>query len=144
MAVGRRNPQAKSAHRTVTRIGANSTLTGTLKFSTSVTIDGRVKGEIISSGELFIGASAVVEATIRAGTIVIDGLVRGKMQAAKRIEMREHAKVYGDVAAPALRVVDGVIFEGRCTMLGDNKNIEDMDIFSMPTEELRGSLQQKK
>ena len=142
MALSKRNQQAKYALHTVTRIGPNSTLSGTLRFSTSVTIEGTLKGTVISSGELYISAGATVEATIHAGTVIVDGLVRGTIQATKRIEMREHARVYGNIAAPGLRVVDGVIFEGRCTMLGDD--VQEVDIFSASSQELRESLQHEK
>jgi cytoskeletal protein CcmA (bactofilin family) len=46
--------------------------------------------------------------------------------------------VKGDLSAARLRIADGVLFEGQCSMAGLDKDVE---IFSRPTEEIKAELQ---
>jgi hypothetical protein len=45
--------------------------------------------------------------------------------------------VRGDVETARLRIADGVLFEGQCSMTGVD---EDIEIFSRPTEDIKSEL----
>jgi cytoskeletal protein CcmA (bactofilin family) len=45
--------------------------------------------------------------------------------------------VQGDVIAARLRIADGVLFEGQCSMTSVDKEVE---IFSRPIEEIKAEL----
>jgi cytoskeletal protein CcmA (bactofilin family) len=51
--------------------------------------------------------------------------------------MLQGAEVRGDLSAARLRIADGVLFEGQCSMTGVDKEVE---IFSRPTEEIKTEL----
>jgi cytoskeletal protein CcmA (bactofilin family) len=51
--------------------------------------------------------------------------------------MMSGAKVQGDVTAARLRIADGVLFEGQCSMTTVDKEVE---IFSRPAEEIKAEL----
>ena len=89
---------------------------GKLTFEGTVQINGKFQGEIFSDGVLVIGEGAEVRATIDVGTAIITGTVLGSIRAKQKIEMLEHAKVYGDILSPALVVGEGALFEGHCSM----------------------------
>ncbi len=109
-----------SAQTASTTLGAETCLSGTLRFSDSLRIRGKFDGEIDATGQLFIDPEAVVTARmIRATSVVVGGTVRGDIEAADRIEMGASAKVYGNVKTAKLRIADGVIFEGACEMIRD-------------------------
>jgi len=72
--------------------------------------------EIISTDTLIIGEKAVVNASIRAGIVLISGEVVGNVLAGERVELRGTARVFGDVEAPVVVVEEGVTFEGKCRM----------------------------
>jgi cytoskeletal protein CcmA (bactofilin family) len=93
-----------------------SEIEGKYTFSGTVMLNGKFKGEIISNDTLIIGEKGVVNAQIRAGTILISGEVVGNVLGSERVELRGSARVFGDVEAPVVVVEEGVLFEGHCRM----------------------------
>ncbi len=122
---------------TQTRLGSETFLKGDLKFTESMRIRGRFHGKISAGGFLYIETGAEIEADIFVHDVVIDGTVRGNIEARGVIEMLENARVYGNVRSQKLRIADGVVFEGRCEMIGKTENI---DIFSLPISEQRAEI----
>ena len=107
-----------------------------MRFEESLKIDGTFEGEIESKGFLHIENGAMVTANIRVGTLVIGGVVRGDIEAAESVEMLETGKVYGNVRTAALKIADGVVFEGRCEMIRES---EAVDIFSAGVEQVKNA-----
>ncbi len=93
-----------------------SEIEGKYTFSGTVMINGKFKGEIVSNDTLIVGEKGVINATIRAGTVLISGEVVGNVLATERVELRGTARVFGDVEAPVIVVEEGVLFEGHCRM----------------------------
>jgi cytoskeletal protein CcmA (bactofilin family) len=93
-----------------------SEIEGKYTFSGTVMLNGKFKGEIVSTDTLIIGEKAVVNASIRAGIVLINGEVVGNVLAGERVELRGTARVFGDVEAPVVVVEEGVTFEGKCRM----------------------------
>ena len=87
-------------------------------------LNGTFSGEIASSDTLIIGDKAVVNADIRAGQVVISGQVVGNVRAAERVELKGHARVFGDIEAPIVVVEEGVLFEGHCRMTKINQTAD--------------------
>jgi cytoskeletal protein CcmA (bactofilin family) len=77
-------------------------------------IDGRICGEVLAAGDVWVGPSGVVEAHLDGGTVVIEGRVEGDVQAHSLIELRAGGRVRGRVSAPRLRMADGSIVDGPC------------------------------
>jgi len=73
-------------------------------------------GEISTTDTLIVSGRAVVNATVRAGTVVVNGELVGNVEATERVELKGHARVFGDVKAPVVVVEEGVLFEGHCRM----------------------------
>lgn len=97
-------------------LGQGTRLTGRIAFEGPARIEGEVEGEIHAPDSLFVGESAVLNAQIAGGTIVIHGKVTGDITATKRLEIRAPGKVYGNLTTPSLVIEDGVVFEGHCSM----------------------------
>jgi len=95
-----------------------SRVEGRLTFEGSVQIDGQVEGEIEAQDSVIIGETAVVNAQISAGTIIVKGKVTGDIVARKRVELRAPAKVIGNLTTPSVVIHEGVVFEGHCSMGG--------------------------
>lgn len=77
-------------------------------------IEGRVRGEVIAGGPVWVGASGVVEADLDADEVVVDGRVEGAVRARRRIALGAHAVVRGDLETPLLAMAEGSIVNGRC------------------------------
>ena len=119
--------------------GPGTTFNGHLKFSESLCIQGKFRGTIDASGALIVDKGAVVETDhISVSSLIVYGTVVGAVHASDKIDMLPGAEVRGDVSAARLRIADGVLFEGQCSMTGIDKDVE---IFSRPTEEIKAELQ---
>lgn len=93
-----------------------SEIEGKYTFSGTAMLNGKFKGEISSTDTLIIGEKGVVNATVRAGVVLISGEVVGSLLASERVEMKKSARVFGDVEAPVVIIEEGVLFEGHCRM----------------------------
>jgi cytoskeletal protein CcmA (bactofilin family) len=108
-------------------IDEGSEIEGKYNFSGTVMLNGKFSGEIVSNDSLIIGEKGVVNATVRAGVVLINGEVIGNVFATERVELRGTARVYGDVEAPVIVVEEGVRFEGRCKNTKDRSADETSD-----------------
>ncbi len=97
-------------------IDEGSEIEGKYTFSGTVMLNGKFKGEIVSTDTLIVGEKGVVNATVRAGVVLIRGEVVGTIQATERVELKESARVFGDVEAPVVLMEEGSLFEGHCRM----------------------------
>jgi cytoskeletal protein CcmA (bactofilin family) len=77
-------------------------------------IEGRVRGEIVACGALWIAETARVEGRIEAEEVVISGEVTGEVRARDRIELRPTARVRAALEAPRLVAAEGCFLEGPC------------------------------
>src|SRR5215475_15173168 len=93
-----------------------SEIEGKYKFSGTVLLNGKFQGEIASPDTLIIGERGVVNASVRAGTLVVNGELVGNVYASERVELSGKARVLGDVQAPIVVLEEGVMFEGHCKM----------------------------
>ena len=129
----------KGAASRVVVFGNSTSFSGFLRFRESLCIQGRFKGTIEASGALIVDKGAVVEADhITVTSLLVYGTVIGAVHAMDKIDLFPGAEVRGDLTATRLRIADGVLFEGQCTMTSISKDVE---IFSRPTEEIKAELQ---
>lgn len=96
-----------------------SHLRGELLFDTHFRVHGKFTGDVTSEGELIVGEGGEVEGEVRVGQVVVSGVVRGSIQASRRVQITATGKVQADVETPSLIVEDGALFEGRCAMSRD-------------------------
>ena len=119
--------------------GNKTSFNGFLRFKGPLCIQGKFKGTIEATGDLIVDKGAVVEVDhISVTSLIVYGTVIGVVHAMDKIDMFPGAEVRGDLSAARLRIADGVLFEGQCSMTGISKDVE---IFSRPTEEIKAELQ---
>ena len=107
-------------------IGHGSEVKGEFKFDGVLRIDGVFSGELKSDGKIIIGETGHVKTDIKAGTIVIGGLVEGNVYATKQVNLLATGKLLGDIITPSLIVEEGVMFDGNCIINKDgNKEFFD-------------------
>ncbi|MEA3420408.1 MAG: polymer-forming cytoskeletal protein [Acidobacteriota bacterium] len=87
---------------------------GDLDFKGSFRIDGRFKGKINSDSILIIGENGRVEADIKVGYIIINGEIKGNIQATERVEINSTGRVFGTIIVPKLVVEEGAYLEANC------------------------------
>lgn len=94
-------------------IGAELEITGTIKGSGSVRIDGKLDGELHCNGDAVVGKDAKIKGNLTVTSATIEGTINGNVTAKDRIELKSSARVTGDIRAKRLSVEDGVTFIGR-------------------------------
>ena len=107
-------PTSTSATRNI--LSSDVEIKGTVKFANDLVVDGKIEGEITSSGNLTVGENARLKAEIRTGTVVVYGKVHGNITAASHIELKASAEVIGDIKAATLSIEAGAIFVGKSTV----------------------------
>ena len=117
-----------------TTLGADAVFTGKLQFEKGVRLLGRFDGEIISEGRLLIAEGAMLTGDVKAGTIQVEGEVKGNMAAKTKIHLAASAKLEGDVQAAKLEVAEGAVLVGRCVIgvNGQSKTAEPTKPASVP------------
>ena len=87
---------------------------GNLTFKGSFRIDGHFKGKIDSESILIIGEKGKVEADVNIGYIIINGEIKGNIQAPEKVEINATGRVIGSVVTPKLIVEEGAYLETNC------------------------------
>lgn len=100
----------------VTILTSGCHFNGKLHCRGSTRIGGRIEGEIFSEGLLIIEDEAVILATIRADEAIIQGRVKGRIEARGRVELCPSCHFEGDIMTPSLIIQEGAQFNGRSTM----------------------------
>jgi len=107
-----------------TVFGKDTEFYGDLSFSKSLQINGFFEGEITAKGFMVVGEGAVVKANIKAKSVVISGTVYGNIEADSKLEIMPSGKLYGNIRTAKLKIADGVVFEGNCEMIKEQKRAE--------------------
>jgi cytoskeletal protein CcmA (bactofilin family) len=94
-------------------MAADLVITGTIKSSSGIRIDGKLEGEIHCSADVVVGKSAVIKGNVMVQSVILEGEVQGNITAKDKIEMKSGCKVNGDITAKRMTVEDGVTFIGR-------------------------------
>ena len=82
-------------------VGQNTVVTGDIKFSGGLHVDGTIKGNVVADKEdkstLSISEMGVVEGEVHVSNILLNGTVIGNVYAYERVELAPNAKVTGNV-----------------------------------------------
>ncbi len=87
---------------------------GDLSFKGAFHIDGHFIGKINSESVLIIGDNGKVEADVHVGHLIVNGEIKGTVQAKERIEVHSTGRVIGTVVTPTLVVEEGAFLESTC------------------------------
>jgi cytoskeletal protein CcmA (bactofilin family) len=100
-----------------TLVGEGTVITGELRFSDGIRIDGEVRGDVIAVGSehnlVVISEKARVQGKIKAGHVIINGEVHGPVQSDELLELQPKAKIFGDVRYEALEMHQGASISGE-------------------------------
>ena len=106
-----------------TLIGDTTTIKGDIRFRGGIHVDGRVEGSIVAedagNGLLVISERGFVKGEIKVPEVVVDGEVDGDLHASQRVELREHAKVRGNVHYGTIQMALGAQVNGHLVCEGD-------------------------
>ncbi|MFH0855248.1 MAG: polymer-forming cytoskeletal protein [Candidatus Omnitrophota bacterium] len=109
-------------------LDVDASMQGTLSFKDAVNlrINGKFEGTLETKGNLTVGPAAVVNADIIGDNIIIGGRAKGRITAKERLTILPTAIVEGNIFPAKLNIAEGAILEGRCYMLHDFLNAEEL------------------
>lgn len=105
---GGRNSAGSS---TFSVFGPDIAITGDVKASADLHVDGRIEGDIACQA-LVQGEGSEIVGAIRAETARLAGTVRGSIEAGSLVILKS-ARIHGDVSYDALTIEQGAEVEGR-------------------------------
>ena len=111
MAGGRTSPNRLAASSTFSVFGPDIAITGDVKASADLHIDGRIEGDIVCQA-LVQGEGSEIVGAICAQSARLAGVVRGSIDAGHLIILKS-ARIHGDVSYDALTIEQGAEVEGR-------------------------------
>lgn len=99
-----------------TVIGADAVFKGELHFEKGVRVDGKIEGKVSTKGHIAVSQGGHLQADVDAGSIIVEGDVKGNLVAGDRVELRKSARLKGDITASKLLVAEGAAFVGHCSI----------------------------
>jgi len=100
-----------------TLIARGTRIDGDMKFDEGLRVDGEVHGAIhaIADGGslLVISEGAVADGGLKADHVIINGTVKGPVEARELLELQSKAKIEGDVQYVALQMHQGATISGQ-------------------------------
>jgi cytoskeletal protein CcmA (bactofilin family) len=100
-----------------TLIGKSASVQGDVEFSGGLHIDGRVTGSVrVSSGAtgaLSVSEHGVIEGSVEAPQVVVNGRVNGDIMASERVVLGAKARVQGNVHYGVIEMALGAEITGK-------------------------------
>ena len=104
-------------------IGRSVQIRGEVKGNEDLVVEGLVEGTItMSDSRVTIGAHARVQANVVARDVVVQGTLKGDIQATGRVELRAGSSVAGDVHAGRLSIEENAVYAGKVELTGSGTN----------------------
>ena len=107
----------------VSRISEGTSVTGEIKSSNDIRVDGRVKGKLYSEGRIVVGEHASIEGTLLCGNLDLWGKVEGDVYVKDLLSLKSTSSITGDLHVRKLQVEIGASLNGNCKMISE----EDFD-----------------
>jgi cytoskeletal protein CcmA (bactofilin family) len=99
-----------------TLIGEGTALTGDVKSSNDLRIDGSVIGNVYCSAKIILGPAGYIEGNIESHNADINGRVVGNVQVKELLQLRGQSNLQGNIIAAKLQIDQTATFNGQCQM----------------------------
>lgn len=107
--------RGKPAH-VETLIGKGTVIEGKIVSEAGLRVEGHVRGDIESTGDVSIGEQGVVHSNIVARNLYAAGTIHGSVKTEGRLVLAESGKLFGTIDAGLLNIAEGALFQGSSKM----------------------------
>ena len=134
-----RKTKKRKASKIDSLVGGNSVLTGDVKFSGGLHVDGTIKGTVFSvdgsQSSLTVSERGTIEGQVRVEFVLLSGLVKGDVHASEQIALASSAKVDGDVYYGLMEMAIGAEVNGKLVRITDEERPSlSLDYGGVPPE----------
>jgi cytoskeletal protein CcmA (bactofilin family) len=100
-----------------TLIGAKTRINGDVEFSGGLHLDGYINGNVSGNpgtdASLSVSEQGGIEGSVTVPNVVLNGIVKGDIDAAERVELGEKARVLGNVRYAVIETAVGAQINGK-------------------------------
>ncbi len=97
-------------------IGNGTVFVGNIQVINSIRIDGKVVGNVSSTGTVTVGKKGMIEGNVSSKSTIVGGNVRGDILSLSKIILESTSVVKGVMKTRKLKVDEGAVFEGESIM----------------------------
>jgi cytoskeletal protein CcmA (bactofilin family) len=106
-------------HKIDTLIGPTARIAGDVEFSGGLHVDGRVAGDVraaaSSDSTLSVSVGGVIEGAVEVANVILEGTIKGPVQARGRVVLGAKSRVHGDVSYGVIEMTLGAEIMGKLT-----------------------------
>jgi cytoskeletal protein CcmA (bactofilin family) len=100
-----------------TLIGANTRINGDVEFAGGLHVDGHINGNVKAQPEagafLSVSEQGCIEGSVVALNVLLNGIVKGDIEAGDRVELGSKARVLGNVQYAVIETAVGAQISGK-------------------------------
>ncbi|MBE0675734.1 MAG: polymer-forming cytoskeletal protein [Bacteroidales bacterium] len=100
----------------VNLISQGTEITGDVKSSGDIRIDGVLNGNLVTKGKVVIGATGRVKGEVECKNSEVSGLIDGKITVTQLLNLKASSKINGTIITAKLSIEPGAVFTGNCAM----------------------------
>ena len=126
------NPNTKNI------LSSDVEIKGSIKFQNELIIDGKIEGEIISTGILTVGENAEVRGEIKTKSVTVLGKVHGNITVDERCELKTRAQLIGDLKAARLMIEEGATFVGKSEVTPNKIQMKQPEVVRESSKQASG------
>ncbi|MGV8145595.1 MAG: bactofilin family protein [Alkaliphilus sp.] len=101
-------------------IGKNCVFEGTIKSGGTLRIDGKIKGGIVSDGNVFLSNDSRILGDVKASHILISGEVNGDVTATESLRITSSGRLLGNSHSKVFILDENAKFEGESKQYIEN------------------------
>lgn len=98
------------------RIVSGAEIEGHIETTSSLRLDGKLKGSLNCQGRLVLGKPGVINGDVACKDADIEGEITGNVIVSGTLFLRASAKVNGDIKTQKIVIENGAEFNGNCEM----------------------------
>jgi cytoskeletal protein CcmA (bactofilin family) len=103
-------------------ISNGTEITGDIKSTGDIRIDGSLSGNLNTKGKVVIGQTGKVNGEVLCKNSEVSGTVEGKISVGQLLILKASSKILGDIATTKLSIEPGAVFSGNCKMCESDNN----------------------
>ena len=100
-----------------TLIGPKTRINGDVEFTGGLHVDGHINGNVVGDADtatfLSVSEQGCIEGSVIAPSVILNGIVKGDIEASDRIELGSKARVLGNVHYSVIETAVGAQINGK-------------------------------
>ncbi len=100
----------------VNLISQGTEITGDIKSTGDIRIDGVLNGNMVTKGKVVIGPTGKVKGEVECKNSEVSGQIEGKITVTQLLNLKASSIINGTIVTNKLSIEPGALFTGNCAM----------------------------